>query len=50
MIFPPLHFFSNDIKHRDYIAKTAMDNVISSFRVLRFKKDKLTFARLHFRM
>ena len=50
MLFPPLHFFPNDSKHGDYIAKTAMDNVISSFGVLRLKNDKLTFARLHFRM
>ena len=30
MFFSPLHFFLNDVKHGDYIAKTAMDNVIST--------------------
>ena len=25
MLFPPLYFFFNDVKHGDYIAKTAME-------------------------
>ena len=44
MLFPPLHFFPDDIKHGDYIAKTAMDNVINFIQSTWLQERKANFC------